>query len=467
MKAAKRLISGMLSLVMACSLCVAGLPAASAADAPALTGSIGLTLRFDLPQMPDSAAGRDIRLRVAGGGTDIAVPLPGGTQAVPVLVKNVDGAPLNGEGRVGYYTVELTGLPAGQKYQVELTGTGYQTFSQTVALDGYSKHLIAGTGDGTFSLGDVNGDGKVDSADLTAMDAGLGGADLSFDLNGDGRVDVTDLAYISHNAGRAGEALVKDTAAILSPAVDGGASITGGSAADLFRENGTVTLAAAADADAISLPISFGEKAVEMSEIQITCPDGSGAVQKGEAEVVLADNTSLTVPFDTTLPEGVHAIGPAAEERVVTIDLGSKVAVKKVTITVTATQDNAGFAVVRKIEFLKDIVPDSPKNDQVQGLTAAPGSGQVTLEWSAVRNITGYVIDYGADGRLDRQMPASSTRATVTGLENLKTYQFRVTAVNGDWKGAPPRWCPPRRSRAASPAPPPTSLWPPPTNPCG
>ena len=45
---------------------------------------------------------------------------------------------------------------------------------------------------------------------------------------------------------------------------------------------------------------------------------------------------------------------------------------KKVTITVTATQEDAGYAVVRDIEFLKDIVPESPKNDQVQNLAATP-----------------------------------------------------------------------------------------------
>ena len=113
MKAARRLISGALSLIMACSLCLTGLPAASAADSSApLSGSLGLTLRFDLPQTPDSAAGRNIKLHVTGSGKDITVPLPAGTQDIPVQVNNVDGAPLNGEGRVGYYVVELTGLPA-------------------------------------------------------------------------------------------------------------------------------------------------------------------------------------------------------------------------------------------------------------------------------------------------------------------------------------------------------------------
>ncbi len=439
MKAARRLISGALSLIMACSLCLTGLPTASAADSSApLAGSLGLTLRFDLPQTPDSAAGRNIKLHVTGSGKDITVPLPAGTQDIPVQVNNVDGAPLNGEGRVGYYVVELTGLPAEEEYRVELTGTGYKAFAQTVRLDGYSKHLVAGTGDGTFSLGDVNGDGKIDSADLDAIDANLGGSTAAYDLNGDGKVDITDLAYASHNVGRANEAQAYDTAAIISPRVDiTGITFTQGDAAGLFQGSGTVTMAPESGSGPISLPIDFGGSAVEMSEIQITCPDTAGAIQKGQAVVEDASGASRTVPFDITLPQGIHAIGRTAGERVITIDLGAKVAVKKVTITVTATQNDAGYAVVRDIEFLKDIVPESPKNDQVQNLAATPGNGQITLEWAAVHNVTGYVIEYGAGGKLDQQMSANSTRATVTGLENLKTYQFRVTAVNGDWRGVP------------------------------
>ena len=174
MKSAQRLISGLLSLVLVCSLCLTGLPitadAASSGTAP--TGSIGLTIRFDLPQSAANAASRNIQLQVSGNGKSAAVALPGGKETVNTLnadvsvtVKNTDGVELSNESQVGYYEVVLSGLPAGgAQYELALTGNGYKTFRRTVTLDSYSQHMIVGTGDGTFSLGDLNGDGTVDDA---------------------------------------------------------------------------------------------------------------------------------------------------------------------------------------------------------------------------------------------------------------------------------------------------------------
>ncbi len=450
MKSSKRPFSKALSLLLACSLCVSGLtPALAAPDSGqgsgGLTGSLGLTLRFDLPQTADSAAGRDIRLKVSGGGKETVISLPEGTASQNGLsagifteIKNVDGEALTTEERLGYYQTELTGLPAGgAAYQVELTGTGYKPFTASVTLDEYSKHLIVGTGDGTFSLGDVTGDGAVDSQDLEAMNGKLGQSAAGYDLNGDGRLDVTDLSYIKYNLENVGGAQVLETAAIFSAQLDSsGLDVTGDPAA-LFRDEGEVTLAPKAGGELV-IPIQPSSP-VETSVIQLLCPDSDGAIQKGQALVELADGTTQTVPFDITPPEGVHAISRAAGQRVVTIDLGKKVPVKKVTITVTATVGGTDYAVVRKVEFLKEIVPDSPKNNQPQILSAQPGESSVALEWTGVSNITGYEVKYWMSEKPEEEKisPANSTSTVITGLDNFKTYFFQVTAVNGDWRSSP------------------------------
>ena len=456
MKPAQRLISGMLSLILVCSLCLTALPATADAASPgaALTGSIGLTIRFDLPQTAAGAAARNLQLQVSSGGKTVAVSLPHGTDGVNTLgadvsvtVKNTDGVELTNESRVGYYEVELAGLPAGgTQYELVLTGDGYKPFHRTVTLDGYSQHIIVGTGDSTFSLGDVDRDGAVDGGDLTAIDAHLGqsaGQAAAYDLNGDGKIDITDLAYINRNRGAAGQPQLLDTAAIVLARLDtAGLALSGGSADDLFQGDTPVTITPD-EGKALELPIVLDEvNGVVMSMIQITCPDTVGAVQAGTTLVELADGSNLTVPFGSPLPAGVHAIGQTIGERVVTIDLGRKVAVKKVTIQVTAVAGEADFATVTKIEFLKDIVPDNPQNeaDKVKNLTVTPGDGRVTLSWSAVNNVTGYTVAYGTSSNALTQSAASGTTQTViSGLDNLKTYYFQVTAVNGDWKGTPSR----------------------------
>ncbi len=447
MKPAKRTLSALLALTMVCSLLLGGLPQAQAADA-ALTGAIGLTLRFDLPQTAASAAGRNIQLQVSRNGQSVTMDLPSGATrenglgaAVSSAVKNTDGVKLTTESRVGYYEVELSGLPAGgAQYELTLTGTGYKTFRYNVTLNNYSQHVIAGTGDGTFSLGDVNGDGAVNDADLSAMDAQLGQRTAAYDLNGDGKVDVTDLAYVNHNQNATSGAQLVDTAAIVSAHMEA-SDLIRGNVEDLFRDEGIVTILPSNGV--AELPITLdAPNGVEMSQIQITCPAGfgGGAPKAGTVALELTDGSVMSVPFNSASPAGVHAIGEDEGQKVITIDLGRRVAVKKVTIQVTSTANATGFASITKIEFLKDIVPANPQNeaDRVKGLIATAGDGQVTLNWNAVNNVTGYMVAYGqSSNALTQTLPVNTNRALVTGLDNQKTYYFQVTATSGDWKGTP------------------------------
>ena len=73
----RRAVSGLLSVALTGSLCTAWLPAAAAAaettalEKPA-TGSIALTLSFDLPQRVDAVRAQEVALAAAGGGEVIA-----------------------------------------------------------------------------------------------------------------------------------------------------------------------------------------------------------------------------------------------------------------------------------------------------------------------------------------------------------------------------------------------------------
>ena len=424
-------------------------PQTARAAGTGAAGSIGLTVRFDLPQTRAAVEGRGVKLTLTRGTERLELPLAAGTAVrndfqapVSVKAKNIDGVEMTTEARLGYYQAEVSGLAQGT-YRLEVTGTGYVPYSADVTLDSYSRHVITGTGDGTFALGDVNGDGVLDEQDLTYLEARLGGAPEGCDLNGDGAVDVTDLAYVNYILNEHGSAQVLETGAITVPVVEtAGLIFRSGTAQQLFTGTESVTIAPAAAGDDLVLPIEL-PAAVEMERIEITCPDGMGALETGAATVETEDGRTFDVPFDISTPAGVYAIGPTAGERVVTIDLGRRVAVKKVTIHVTRVAGQAGakpeYATVTQIEFLKDIVPENPKtDDQVMNLSAKAGDGMVELAWSAVRNVTGYEVAYGESAdHLDRTLPVVSNKASVTGLENLTTYYFQVTATNGAWSGRP------------------------------
>lgn len=458
----RRLTSGLLSLALVGSTCTTWLPnvaAASRRDSSVLqaeqsTGSIALTLNFGLPQRVEEVRDRDIQLTLTGNDKNITVSLKDGSAtgadglSVSVEARNTQGVPLTTEQQMGAYGAVISGLPKGT-YTLKLEGKGYAACSTRVTLADYSQHVLMSTANGTFSLGDVTGDGVVNAADRNALDEQLGktGQLDVYDLNGDGVVDITDLSYVNKMMGVTGKPEVTDTSAIVSAEVDQDAvTVTGGSVSDLFNDSETtVTLKPAEGKEELSIPITL-DKPTEMSEISITSPCTDGAVQAGTALVVYEEDgqeKTMTVSFDSTAPDGTYAISRVAGQSVVTINLGQKVAVKKVTITVTKVEGQTGdkpqFATVTQIEFLKDIVSDNtPADTQVKNVTAVAGDGEVSLSWQAVNNVTGYTVKYGtAKDSLTQSVAVSTNKATVSGLKNNQTYYFQVMATNGDWTGVP------------------------------
>ena len=457
----RRAVSGLLTLALGASLCAPPLTAAAAeggdaAQSPAGqgTGSITLTVHFDLPQRAQEVTDRDLCLTLTGEGKDLTVHLndvptaPVDGIAVSVEKQNTQGVPLTNEQQIGYYQVVLNSLPVGE-YELALSGRGYASCSTQVELQDYSQHVLMSTSNGTFSLGDVTGDRVVDEKDLDAMDKALGKTDAldTYDLNGDGVVDIGDLAYVNKVQGLTAQPTVLSTTAIVKAVVDEErVTMSGGTVSDLFTGENTVTVAPAAGQTELALPITL-EKATEMSEIAITTPSATGAIQAGSAEVEYMDEDgqtkTMTIPFDATSPAGVHAIGRAADQSVITINLNKKVAVKKVTITVTKVEGQLGskpeFATVTQIEFIKDIVSDAIQADtQVKGLAAVPGDGEVKLVWDSVKNVTGYEVRYGTQqNSLSSSLAVGTNQALVSGLKNNQTYFFQVVATSDGWSGTP------------------------------
>ena len=450
--------SKILAALTAAALLLPSLPVPEAKAAEAVTGSIAATLRIDYAQALSQLSSRNVQLELRRGNSPLGDPIDLTREGsltlagypVEVSARNTDGGELGGGQWPGYLDVTISGLPQGE-YTLSFTGRGYAPFTQKVSLSDYSKHVTLGTGDATFTLGDVNDDGKVDEKDRAALSAALSSTkteDLRrYDLNGDGTIDIVDLAYVNRLTTTSEGAQVRDTVLLTAPVTaqaieaaltESGTTVRDGQLADLFDgSDSAVTLASGGSGIVLPLPLS---KTVEMEEVVITTPAGENAVLAGTVTVEDEEGQLLNIPFDHTAPQGVRAIGPMEGKGVISVELGRRVPVKKVTITVTKTE-SGGYAAIESIQFLKDIVPDVPAapDSVVKRLSAEAGSEQVSLQWSPLPNVSGYKVLYWPlnNSQETRELHVDVTTALVTGLENLETYSFTVTPTDGSWEGKP------------------------------
>lgn len=361
---------------------------------------------------------------------------------------------------VNYIDVNVRGLSAQEDentYHLKFEAEGFKTYeSDELTLSQYSKGIVLGTGDATFTQGDLNGDNAINTSDVDIVKSKLSTNDSKTDLNGDGKVDIYDLAAVTMASGATGEAQLFNTTVITAKVVDTASvaqaitesdkvEIQQGDVSSLFTDDGqTVTLVPKGGSGELELPIPLAESAqesgVEMEQVSIVSSTAN-PVEKGTVVAELVNGETIEVPFDHSNPDGVLAMQLRDDGRkTVTISLGQRVPVKKITIKVEI-KDNQPV-VVEQIKFVQDIVPEEPvvEDVQVKNVQATAGTKQVTLTWDAFPNITGYKIYYGTSAdKLTSTVETEQTTYTVGNLENLKTYYFAVAPISNaggqTWEG--------------------------------
>lgn len=346
-------------------------------------------------------------------------------------------------------------LPLGT-YQVRLVGKGYKTYtSEEIELVKTEKHLVVNAGSDTFTVGDINQDGKIDQIDLSQMEAALGTDDFTYDLNGDKVIDVEDLAQLYWSQTTVGDASIYNTKMILAAVLDvtavqnefeaanNGDVTVVGAIEELFdgNEENTVTLETAVpitEESPIKIPVTFKEE-MKVSEIAITAPEGS-APTAGYAVYEDENGEIVRIPFKAEDSEAA-LMRTRTAQKVVKINLGKQVPLQKLTIEVTQTSNANGLmAAISKIEFLEDVVEDAVNQEEglIKNLIGKAINEGASLSWNQTANVTGYKVQYGTEPGVYTETRYTNTNSiTIEGLENFTPYYFVVQATNGEWEGKP------------------------------
>ncbi|MCM1544299.1 MAG: M60 family metallopeptidase [Ruminococcus sp.] len=403
----------------------------------------------------------------------------------------------------GEYTLKLEAEYFFQNYEQKVNvEEGAKT---TVVLsDSYSSFRGDGkTSPGVFALGDLNGDGMIDSddgdllveyvgqkktkteyIDGTATEIDNDAFSSIYDLNFDGELNVGDLGILVNNMD-AEKREAKPIKTVLSSAVsidtvNSAVAESSGRALDTIMEDHEEMVVlepenadqVISESNPVEIEMNFAAT-VPVDGIVITAPAESGpksgtiavevADENGESKFIIVEIVDEAEQAATPAPVMKRARSaakaPAQQtatairkaDGTIVIDLGQQVAIKKVTIVVTATASSAKLTEIAKVEFLNDMesrIPE-PEMNIPQNIKAAGAGDSFTVTWDAESNVTGYQVAISAT---DKSGKAYSERIYNAGVNSIKiqtfkggvkdkvtplwTYKIRVKSVNGEWSSA-------------------------------
>ncbi len=430
-------------------------------------GNLSTTIRFDYPFAYEKVKSQDIKVVLKKGESSIVEVTLGatpqvvkniGNYPVEIVAKNTENIEITTEDIIGSYDIKVGNLELGT-YQWVYEGKGYKTYtSKEIVLSDYSKHLTVGTGDATFSYGDIDGDQNITENDLKAIEQAIRNHNHEYDISGDDKVDIVELTYVNQQLQAEGEEVQADLDAIIPESIissvneaikEAGFEITNGSSAmDLFTSDTQVKIEKTSDQGTFEIPIHLGDGHIEAQVIEIVSPVVTGGLESGTILVEYEEDGVLKTERQAFGPsveayQYTRATAHSEDKNKIVINLGKRVPVKRVTVVVdkvVGEDGNPNYVVMEEVAFIRDIIANAGSNDKsvIKNVKVTEKSEEILLEWDAVPNVEGYKVFYGQEsGKYTEEMNVDKTSASIKGLENLTTYYFTIRAVSGDWMGTP------------------------------
>lgn len=381
----------------------------------------------------------------------------------------------------------FTGLPVGE-YEVlvkESGNDGYEDYTQKIKVNGDKSSIILlndypesynYSGDnlpGVIRMGDIDGDGQIDELDLEELIDRINQEDRSTfntrcDLNKDGETNLIDLQYFTRfykNDSRVKASVTKNVI------VESGAIVASASNADfdeetlkeVFAGNNTEKLEVKGTEvitpdTPIEITADLGQS-VQAAGFTIQPVMGSGNTIKDGLVTVTVESEGQEKLVTYEIRNGVafrqsgrvarSAFRSSDEDskagKTIVIDLGKQVAIKKVTIKVTAAlEEDVTLVEISKVEFLNDMEDRIPEPDMniPRDLTAVAGSESFDASWKREVNVTGYEVEVTGrvkSGVKTAVLPVTGNRLEVKSINNDdlingEEYTVRVQSVNDKWR---------------------------------